>query len=237
MKLTNNTARFVLFISFMFFYASAWAQPSIGISAGMTKHLGEFFIDLTPTGRVSLFTTIKFKDKFVGKYGASYTFTARAKTTYTLDPIVNGLVQPRDADYIFKLHGPSINAQTRYYAVGDYYSKISMYIPVDVGLHILFADGQLDKYNKALYKTPEWYDGPQKDLLLGFSIGAGIGAEFQIGLPVLFLESQFVFPVNSVNGQPIEPQVPMHVIFDVGLRIPIDPDYQPGARYRHRRLR
>ncbi len=237
MKNSTGIAKLLAIILSVSLSAPIWAQPSIGISTGMTKHLGEFFIDLTPTGRISAFTTIKFRNKLVGKYGASYTFMSRAKTTYTLDPIINGFVQPRPVDYIFKLHGPSINVQTRYYAVGDYYSKINMYIPFEVGLHILFADGQLDSYNKALYKTPEWYDGPQKDLLVGYSIGAGVGAEFQIGLPVLFLESQFVFPVNSVNGQPVEPVVPMHIVFDVGLRIPIDRDYQPGARYRHRRLR
>lgn len=226
---------FLVAIVATFSVSLAVAQPSIGVGVGMTKHLGEYFIDLNPTGRVNAFCLIRFKDKLVGKFGATYTFMAKDKSQYTLYSQYPGIAPQRDVNYTFSLHGPSVNAQARYYVVGDYYSPINMYVPFELGLHMLFAEGRLDKFNEALYDKPDWYDGPEKELLLGYSIGAGIGAEFQIGLPVMFIESQFVFPVNSVNGQPVEPKVPMHVVFDVGIRVPLDGNYHPGARYRHRR--
>lgn len=210
------------------------AQPSVGLSVGMTKHLGEYFIDLNPTGRVNAFCLIRFKDKLVGKFGAAYTFMASDRSTYTLEPKYPGMAPVRDVNYTFSLHGPSINAQARYYVVKDYYSPINMYVPFEVGLHMLFAQGRLDSYNQIMYDKPSWYDGPQKELLLGYSIGAGIGAEFQVGPPYIFVESQFVFPVNSVNGQPVEPQVPMHVVLDVGLRLNLGGNYKAKYRYRRR---
>lgn len=210
------------------------AQPSIGVSVGMTKHLGENFIGLNPTARVNAHCLIRFRDKLVGKFGATYTFMAKDVSKVTVYPKYQGLGQSRDANYTFKLHGPSIYAQTRYYVMNDYYGPIGLYIPFEVGLHILFADGRLENVNTAIYDVPDWYDGPQKSMLLGYSIGAGFGAEFDLGGPFLFLESQFVFPVNSMNGRPIQPVVPMHVVFDAGVRFPMGGNYNTHARYKHK---
>lgn len=53
----------------------------------------------------------------------------------------------------------------------------------------------------------------------GLIINFGIGASYSFGLPGVFAEARLSLPSNKVNNVYIENPIPMHIGFNVGLRL------------------
>lgn len=53
----------------------------------------------------------------------------------------------------------------------------------------------------------------------GFTISGGIGASYSFGLPGVFAEARLSLPANKVNNNYVDNPIPMHIGFNVGLRL------------------
>ncbi|HEY0054288.1 MAG TPA: outer membrane beta-barrel protein [Pedobacter sp.] len=100
-----------------------------------------------------------------------------------------------------------------YHLIGRSDSKFSLYIPAGAS------------YVLATNKTT--IDGvTEKEKSSGPTINAGLGTQFAIGTPIIFLEAAIAMPANSTSNTvtgvtALNNSIPFHTILNLGVKLPL----------------
>jgi hypothetical protein len=111
----------------------------------------------------------------------------------------------------------TISVASHYRLVGDDESTFQGYIPFGASVVIVKYDEKAKEAIPAGYTAVDQLEAGSAN---GFTINLGVGAQYTVGMPVIFAEAGISLPANKVNNGYVENPIPMHFAFNVGVRVP-----------------
>ena len=118
-------------------------------------------------------------------------------------------------NYNSQVNLSTISVSAMYHLIGTTEDNFSFYIPVG-GAYVMSTS------KLTITGKPEFSEKAS-----GFTINAGLGAQFKIGRPILFVEGQFALPSGSSSSNTRtgsvgnDNPIPFHTLFNIGLKIPL----------------
>jgi opacity protein-like surface antigen len=176
---------------------------SVGINGNYTTYKGD--VQKSTPG-----AQFRIGYNFTEKYSASLGFTYGFPIKESFDEEdVAGKAETKFS---------TISLMGAYHLIGTTEDPFSLYFPV--GASYVMVSGEA---------TMEGVSAKVKDN--GLTLNGGIGAQFQVGLPVIFAEAAIALPAgssstNSREGVSENPNpIPFHTILNLGVKIPLGRQY------------
>ena len=186
------------------------ANFSASISGNYTMYKGDFQ-QKTPGAKIDIGYSLSGK----ARISAGYTYHAPIKEPSSITVTNGGEFKTLASEVKYKFS--TISLTGTYTLIQTEEDPFSMYVPV--GLSYVTA-----KYSEAATEPfPAGYTAvdqvaPGKET--GFTINVGVGAQYNIGTLRVFADAGVGLPANQTNGQYTENNIPAHLVFNVGVRIP-----------------
>jgi hypothetical protein len=110
-------------------------------------------------------------------------------------------------------------ANYKYYLGGtEYEDDFAFYALAGAGVAFYTYKSTTESFDDKLYYANGYEGDKLTENYSGFSLNAGIGAEFLLGDNPAFVELKMLLPANQANGQYIEVEVPTFFHLTAGYR-------------------
>ncbi len=205
----------VLFVTFLSIQVNA--QISLGGQASFIHLFGKTGINTFGIGVKGDYAK---SEKIVITAGFNY-FIPSTYSDYTYGNSFSSMTSPSqiDVDVDYKVSLYHVFVGGKYYLVNDCEDDFGLYGIAEAGLMMGAVTTTLGDFNDNLYYTS--MDDGAKESLSNFTLDIGIGGEFDLDFGYLFADLKLLLPVNTVDGQTVEVEIPASVSLSVGVRIPL----------------
>ena len=214
MKKVLNASALLLAVLFS---ASAQSQFSIGGQASFQKLFGGTGLNNFGLGIKGEYA---FGDKTTMFGGFNYYFASKydeSRYAYAY----SSLTTPQQIEFAteVKINFMHIGIGAKRYFVGDYEDSFGFYGLLEAGYLIApVKENFVETFDQTEYYTT--IEDGEKEMLSNFTIGGGIGAEFDLDFGYLFIDAMLRLPANQVNGSFVSIQIPAGAVFNAGVRVP-----------------
>ena len=195
--------------------ASFWAasaQFSVGVNANYSKYGGNLSRGATGVG-----IRASYQQERTGGF-LSFTngFPITQVGTISITDNTNGTSKEVAAEA--KLSFKTISLIGTRTLIGDAETAGKFYLGFGASFVIAKSTETIkESYDQAVYTAPEMYN----DSETGFTINGLLGGEYKIGRPIIFAEAGFALAANQVNNTYVENVIPTHMVFNLGLKLPL----------------
>jgi len=190
---------------------AASAQISVGANANYTMYKGDFQ-QSTPGIGVRGY----YEDSYKLSFSLGFTYGMPIKTASSI-MVSNGTTAKNVAtemNYNFK----AINVMCNYTFVGSEESAGKFYGSFGSWLVLVgMKEKAKESYDATYTPTTPLY----KENVNGFTVNLGLGGEYKIGTPSIFLETGIMLPANKVNDAYVENPIPAHFVINAGVKFPL----------------
>ena len=183
---------------------------SASFSGNYTMYKGNFKKS-TPGAKIDIGYSASEKVRF----SLGYSYHAPIKVPSTISTS-NGS-DLKDVASEIKYNFSTISFAANYTFINTEEDIFSIYVPVGAS----YVIAKYKEESKVAYPqgyTPLNQLEPGKET--GFTINAGLGAQYNLGTVRVFGDAGFAIPANQANGQYIQNNIPVHLVFNAGIRIP-----------------
>ena len=192
--------------------ASANAQLAVGVNANYTMYRGDF---QRSTPGAQLRVSYDFDEKITGMFGFTYGLPIK-EASEGLVADQNGNTQPVATEFQTKFK--TFHLLVHYTFVGDQESAGKFYGIAGAGLVLAKIDESVTgSYDKSKYSPSDMYSDKANGMTLNF----GLGGEYHLGGPSLFVEGGISIPANKVNDMYVTNPIPGHFFFNAGVKFPL----------------
>jgi hypothetical protein len=142
------------------------------------------------------------------KFEDEISLIARSSTTPSAKVLTND-----------RISGIKLLANYKYYLGGtEYEDDFAFYALAGAGISFYTYKSTTEPFDQNLYSANGYEGDKLSESFLGFSLNAGIGAEFLLGDNPAFVELKLLLPANQANGQSIEVDIPTFFHLTAGYR-------------------
>jgi hypothetical protein len=192
----------------------AHAQLSIGPQLGLAKHLGVGKnLTFGLRGEYNLTDNVNVVASF------NYYLPSNIQDEDYVDDLNGGGSMSVDVQH--RMTGYNLNIGLKKYIFGaEYEDDFGAYLMAGAGISILPYKSTITTAYDASRYSPRSYlqEGNNTDMLAGFTINAGMGAELMLGDNFAFGEMQLMIPATNVNGEEVDVAVPVTLAITIGYR-------------------
>jgi hypothetical protein len=176
------------------------ANLSVGLNGNYSMYKGD--LDKSTPG-AGLRIGYNFGEKTSAIVGFTYGLPIKESGTFEGDK------------YSSQINLSTVSVSAMYHLIGSTEDNFSFYVPV--GGSYVMSTSKL-----AITGEPDFSEKAS-----GFTINAGLGAQFKVGRPIVFVEGQFALPSGSSSSNTRtgtvgnDNPIPFHTLFNLGLKIPL----------------
>jgi len=197
-------------------FSPAFSQFSMGLTGSFVKFFGDFSEIKSPgfglRGEYATSDKLAVYANFGYFTGSSFYHSVYANA---FSSTTNPGQKTVDATSSVSIIALAVGA--KYYFVGDFEDDFGLYGIFEAGLMALPYKTEVGDFDRTQYYS---YDDGYKETITGFTLGFGVGAEYNIEPVYVFAESKLMLPANNVNGEEVEVNISPSAIFNIGVRYP-----------------
>ena len=183
---------------------------SLSLSGNYTMYKGSFKKS-TPGAKIDIGYSSSEKIRF----SLGYTYQSPIKVPSTISTS-NGSDSKEVASEI-KYNFSTISFGANYTFINTEEDVFSLYAPVGVAYVMAkYKEGSMQAYPQGYTALNQLEPGKES----GFTINAGLGTQYNMGAIRIFGDAGVAIPANQTNGQYVQNNIPLHFVFNAGIRIP-----------------